>query len=100
MIGPRIATVSNLITLRNSTDFPVKHIATGEGGMALTNNPELEKFIEEAKTVSTAEADMETMEKKTAHEGILEKLQKTKTPIIVLINKIDLTNQEELEKKI
>ena len=36
-------------------------------------------------------------EKKNAHEEILEKLKNTKTPIVLLINKIDLADQEKLE---
>ena len=43
---------------------------------------------------------VEVQEKEFKHQGILEKLQKIQTPIILLINKIDEVAQEYLEEKV
>ena len=43
---------------------------------------------------------VEAKEKSFKDEAILERLQKTSTPIILIINKIDLLEQDELESKV
>ncbi|RUA09894.1 MAG: GTPase Era [Flavobacteriia bacterium] len=43
---------------------------------------------------------VEVGEKKLKDEAFLNKLKNTKTPVILLINKIDLSNQKEVEDKI
>lgn len=43
---------------------------------------------------------VEAKEKSFKDEAILERLQKTSTPIILIINKIDLLEQDELEEKV
>lgn len=110
LVGERLSIITNKVQTTRHRIMGI--VTTDEMQIVFSDTPgvlqpvyqlqeRMMNFVEEA----FKDADMilyvvEPNEKELLNEEFNEKLKKIKTPVIVLINKIDESNQEEMEKSV